>query len=89
VKRASDAREQRILPCGRQERDAERCAVVCDRRRHREAGEIEQIDEVGVGAEVAVEPHRIGLDLGDGVGRGRRRHHQHIDVGKTCARALA
>ena len=87
VERATEAREQRVLAGGRKERHAERRAVGRDRRRHREAGKIEQIDEVGVGAEIAVEPHRIGLDLGHRVGRRHGRDHQDIDAADIAARA--
>ena len=49
------------------------------RGRHREPAQIEQIDEVGIGAEPAVELDRIGQHLLDGIDRRRGRQQQRID----------
>ena len=73
MKHAPDAGEQRVLSRWRQERDTERRAVFGKHRRDRDPSEIKQIDEVGVGPEIAVEPHRIGFDLRHRVGRRCRR----------------
>ena len=59
----------------RGERDAERQSVALEARRHRDRREVEQVHEVGVVAEVAVELHRVGLDLGDAVDGARGRRH--------------
>ena len=77
---AADGRQQRICPARREQRDAERHAVLAHRGRHREPAEIEQVDEVGVGAEPAVELDRIGQHLLDGIDRGRGRQQQRIDL---------
>ena len=50
-------------PAAREQRDAARPAVAPRRRRHGEAAEVEQVDEIGVGAEPCVRPDRIGGDL--------------------------
>ena len=79
---AADAGELRVLSGRRQQRDAERNIVGADRRRQREAAEVEQIDEIGVGAEPAVEFDRIGQHLRGAVGGRRRRQHQRVDIRK-------
>ena len=66
----------------REQRDAERRAVRAHRGRQREAAEIEQVDEVGVGAEPAVELDRIGEHLLDRVDGRHRRHQQRVDLAK-------
>ena len=79
---AADAGKLRVLAGGRQQRDAERNVVGPHRRRQREAAEIEQIDEIGVGAEPAVEFDRIGQHLRGRVGGRRGRQHQRVDIGE-------
>ena len=79
---AADAGELRVVSGRRQQRDAERNVVGPDRRRQRQAAEVEQIDEIGVGAEPAVEFDRIGQHLRGRVGGRRRRQHQRVDIGK-------
>ena len=67
------------MPGGREQRDAGWRAVGAHRRRHREPAQIEQVDEIGVGAEPAVELDRIGQHLLDGVDRRHGRQHQRVD----------
>ena len=80
VKHAAERGEQRVAAAGRQQRDAERRAVRPHARRQREAGEVEQVDEIGVGAEPAVELDRIGQHLLDRVDGRHGRHQQHVDL---------
>ena len=56
------------------------------RGRHRKPAQIEQVDEVGVGAEPAVELDRVGQHLLDGVDRRRGRQQQRIDAAGTPRR---
>ena len=79
VEFAPDRRQRRIFAGRRQQRDAERRAVGPHRGRHRQPAQIEQVDEIGVGAEPAVELDRIGEHLVDRVDRRRRRQHQRVD----------
>ena len=69
-------------PAGRQQRDAERRAVGMHRGRQREPAQLQQVDEIGVGAEPAVELDRIGQHLRDRVDGRHRRQQQRIDRGK-------
>ena len=71
------------------QRDAEGQAVGAQAAGHRDRGVVEQVDEVGVGAQVAVERHRVGLHRLDRVVRGRGRHQQHVDVAPTSPRRAA
>ena len=79
MKHAADLDEPRVLAAGREQRDAERHAVV-DRRRQRQPGEIEQVDEIGIGAEPAVQLNWIGENLLDRVGGGRGRQRERVDL---------
>jgi len=56
---------------GRDEADAEGKAVGTEAGGDGDGGEVEEVDEVGVGAEVAVELDGVGGDFGDRVGAGR------------------
>ena len=75
----ADGGQERIVAARREQRDAERDAVRPHRGRHGEPAQIEQVDEVGVGAEPAVELERIGQHLIDGVDGGRGRYEQCVD----------
>ncbi len=86
---AADARELRVVSGGRQQRDAEGNSVAADRRRQREAAEVEQIDEIGVGAEPGVEFDRIGQHLRGGIDGWRGRQHQRVDAGEGAPGDLA
>jgi hypothetical protein len=72
----------RVVAGGRQQRDAERNAVGAHRGRQRQPAEVEQVDEIGVGAEPAVELDRIGQHLRGRIGGRRRRQHHRVDIGK-------
>ena len=74
------------LPGGREQRDAEGHAVRPHRRRQRQAAQIEQIDEVGIGAEPAVELDRVRQHLPGRIGRRRRRQHHRVDARRRRAR---
>ena len=54
--------------------------VGAEASRQRQRAKIEQVDEVGVGAQPAVEQDRLGLELLDPIDRGRGRQHQHIHL---------
>ena len=82
MEHAADAGERGVAPGGRQQRDAERNAVGAHRGRQRQAAEIEQVDEIGVGAEPAVELDRIGQHLRGRIGGRRGRQHHRIEIGK-------
>ena len=80
MKVATQAGNQHVLSGRRQERDPIRCAVIRQRDGHRQPSEVEQVDEIGVGPKVGVELDRIGLKLGDRIGRRSRGHHEGIDL---------
>ena len=61
------------------QRDAKGQAIGTQHTGHRQRRVVEQVDEVGVVAQVAVEHHRVGLHLRNGVVRGRGGHQQHVD----------
>ncbi len=86
MKHAADTGERGVRACRRQQRDAEGNAVVAHRGRQREAAEVEQIDEIGVGAEPAVEFDRIGQHLRGGIGGRRGRQHDGVDIGEGARR---
>ena len=73
---------QRCRPCAarRDQRHARRQAVAAHSRGDGDGGEIEQIDEVRVGPEPRVEPHRIGQHLRDRVEARHRRHEHHVEA---------
>ncbi len=71
------------------QRDAEGQAVVAQAARHRDRRVVEQVHEVGVLAQVAVERDRRGQHLLDRVVRRRGGHQQHVDVVPHRGRALA
>ena len=54
-----------------------------------QSAQIEQVDEVGVGAEPAVELNRIGEHLRDGVEGRRRRQRQRVDMLEGLVRDAA
>ena len=68
----------RFLARGREEGNAGRKAVGPKSTGDRDAAQVQQIDEIGVVAEVGVEVDRICLDLGDGVDRARGRQEQEV-----------
>ena len=75
MSRASAAVSQ-SLPAARQQGDAHRQAVVALAGRHGDAAHVEQVDEIGVGAEPAVGGDRIGehgLDACSASARSARR----------------
>ena len=51
-------------------------------RRHGNAAQVEQIDEIGVGAEPGIRPDRVGRDLVQRDEGRDRRHAQRVDRGK-------
>ena len=57
------------------------------RGRHRKPAQIEQVDEIGVGAEPAVELDRVGQHLLDRIDGRHRRQHQRVDLRERCGRA--
>src|SRR5216683_4034916 len=71
VEGAAERGEACVLAGARDQRDAERRAVGVQRGRHRERAKLEQVDEIGVGAEPTVERNRIGARLIDRVHRRR------------------
>ena len=89
MEHAADAGEPRVLAGRREQRDAERDAVRPHRRRQRQPAEVEQVDEIGVGAEPGVELDRIGQHLRGGIDRRRRRQHQRVDGGEGALGDLA
>ena len=89
MEHAADAGELRVVSRRRQQRDAERNAVGAHRGRQRQAAEVEQVDEIGVGAEPAVELDRIGQHLRGRVGGRRRRQHHRVEVRQRRARRCA
>ena len=72
----------RIVAGGREQRHPERRPVRAHRGRHRQPAKIEQVDEIGVGAEPAVELDRIGQHLLDGVDGRHGRQQQCVDLAK-------
>ena len=77
---ASDGSEQRVLPAAGQQRHAERRAVRPHRGGEGEPAQFEQVDEVRIGAEPAVELDRVGEHLLDRIGGRHGRQHQRVDV---------
>ena len=53
------------------------------------AAEVEQVDEIRIGAEPRVRADRIGLDLGERAGRRDRRHAEEIELATRPARSFA
>jgi hypothetical protein len=62
------------------EGDAERQPVAREAGRQRQRAPAEQVDEVGVAAELGVDADRVGIDLGVAWMARRGRHHQQVDV---------
>jgi hypothetical protein len=60
--------------------DATRQAVGPDADRHRQRGQVHQVDEIGGGAERAVAAYRVGAHRLDGARSRQLGHAQHIDV---------
>ena len=82
MKDAAERGERGVVACERDQRHAERRAVPAHRRRHGERAEIEQVDEIGIGAKPAVEPDRVGHDLLDVIDGGHGRQQQRVDLAK-------
>ena len=73
-------RQHPVAPGRRHQGHALRQPVRPEPRRQGQRAQIEQVDEVGVGAEPAVEQDRLGGELVDPVDRGRGRQQQHVDA---------
>ena len=71
-----------VVPGRGDQSDAGRQAVGAQAGRHGQGGEVGQVGEVGVGAELAVEQHRLGFHLGQGAQGRRGRHHQGVEAGQ-------
>ncbi|MCY1416651.1 hypothetical protein D9M71_321670 [compost metagenome] len=63
--------------------DAGRQAIGTETGRQGQRGEVGEVGEVGVGAELAVEQHRLLGHLGDGADGRRRRHYQCVEAGQA------
>lgn len=82
---APDRGEECIFARRRQQRDAEGQGAdigraVMEGARHREAAQVEQVDEVRIRAEPAVEGDGIGQHVRDRVGGRRGRQQRNVDV---------
>ncbi len=71
VEAVGESEESSVVKCGRNDADAKGKPIGAESCGDCDGGEVEQVDEVGVGAEVAVEFDWIGSDLGNGVSAGR------------------
>jgi len=58
VKLPADRRDKAVLPGRGQQGYTERAPVVMERGGHRKAAQIEQVDEIRIGAEARIEPDR-------------------------------
>ena len=76
---AAIAREKAVSAGRADQRQARRQAVAAHAGGRGDGAEIEQVDEIGVGPEVRIEPDRIGLDLGDGIGARHRRDRHDVE----------
>ena len=68
-------------------------AVGAERPGHGEGAEVEQVDEVRVGAELGVRADRIGVEIGERARARRGRHGEHVDrrasIGSDARRSAA
>ena len=73
--------EQALVgPGGRDQRDPETGSIVAPAGGERERRHVEQVDEIGVEPEVAVQRDRCRADLGDPVDRRRGRQREQVDL---------
>ena len=79
-RRTRDLKQPRFVKRRSEVRHAEGQTIRAPPRGNREPGEIEQVHEVGVGAEPCVELHGRRSDVFVRVVRGRRGHEQRIDA---------
>ncbi len=73
MQRATDRGEQRVVKRRREQGHAEWHPIAPETGGDSDRRQIEEIAEIGVAAEVFIERDRLGLDLGDAVGRASRR----------------
>jgi hypothetical protein len=77
--RLRQRRRQRVLPRAREKRHAARPPVArAWPGGHGDAAQVHQVDEVRVGPEAAVRADRVGLEVGQAVEGGDRRHAEEI-----------
>jgi hypothetical protein len=82
LNRRGDRSTESIAPACRQQRHATRPPVRTLARWNRDAAHIEQVHEIGVGAEHRVRPDRVGGDLLEGHESREGRHAEGVDLGK-------
>ena len=80
VNLVAEAQQCGVAKGRRGERDAERQSVRLEPDGNRDTREVEEIHEIRVEAEIAVESNRIGEHFGDGVLARRGRRHEHVDL---------
>src|SRR4029079_89946 len=79
VKHATYLGKSRVISSRSEQSDAERYSLIGDRCRQCEATQVEQIDEICIGAEAAVELDRIGQHFFYRVRRRCRRKREDVD----------
>ena len=72
--------KERVAPGRGDERDARRAAVAPEGAGHRDGAEVEEVDEVRVGAEAGVGADRVGGDLGEGADVRDRGDDENVDA---------
>ena len=68
-----------ILECGSHQRNPHRKAILEKSIGNSPGTEIQQIDEVGVIAEVRVQLHRVGFDFCNGIDGAGGREQKHVN----------
>ena len=93
MKLGAERSEEGVAAGRRDQRDAGRKTVGAKATGHGERAEVEQVDEVGVGAELGVRPDRIGVEIGERararIGRHGEARRSRAQVGSQCAPQLA
>ena len=77
---AAKACQRRVAPPRADQCEAGGAAVLAQRPRHGDGGEVEQVDEVSIGAEPRVGADRVGRHLPQRRSTGRGGHGQRIDA---------
>ena len=78
MQRLAERKQTRIAEGGPDQGDTEWQPVILEAGGDGDCSQVEEVHEIGVDAEIAVEHERIGEHLGNGVLAGRRRRYEDI-----------